>query len=226
MSIQRLELLEQDWEDKRALLFTSSEVNRLMAEPTKKAKESGQLLSDGAITYILEKVAARKGVKEPIYYTADMEWGNRVEPEAAIFLCQLMGYEPNEKRVQYGKDTIEGKILFYTFMDELGGSPDLILPDFGVEIKCPKATTHLYYKAYVNAENFQYELPKYYDQIQSNMFLTDKEYFAFFSYHPYFNSEFEKGHLIVIPRDQDRINKIIDKVHLAFDHMNQLIERL
>ncbi len=33
---------QEDWQKYRGKLFTSSEANRLMAEPTKKAKEAGQ----------------------------------------------------------------------------------------------------------------------------------------------------------------------------------------
>lgn len=210
---------EEQWLKARELVFTSSEVNRLMAEPRKKTR----LLSDGAITYILEKVAARLEAPKPIYFNNEMQWGKDNEPTAALRLCELLGLDHSSDKVIY---TSHGGIVFFTFMDELGGTPDLIFPNSIAEIKCPNSDTHLYYKAYVNSDNFQEELPKYYDQCQSNMLLAGRELCYFMSFDPRFNDENRQVHLIEIKRDQDRINKIIDKVHLAFDHMNQLIERL
>lgn len=216
---------EEAWLNARNLVFTSSEVNRLMAEPTKKAKEAGKLLSDGAITYILEKVAARFEAPKPVYFNNEMQWGKDNEPTAAFRLCEILGFEPASDDVIY---TSQGGLVFFNFMQELGGTPDLIFPKIKAiaEIKCPNSDTHLYYKAFVNELNFKDELPKYYDQCQSNMFLTQTEMCYFMSFDPRFKDEQRQIHLIEIKRDQDRINQIINKVNLAFAEMNRLIEKL
>jgi hypothetical protein len=214
---------EEQWLKARELVFTSSEVNRLMAEPTKKAKEAGQLLSDGAITYILEKVAARFEAPKPIYFNNEMQWGKDNEPTAALRLCEMLGYDPASDDVIY---TSQGGLVFFNYMSELGGTPDMIFPNAIGEIKCPNSDTHLYYKAFVNSDNFQSELPKYYDQCQTNMFLSERTTCYFMSFDPRFSDDRRQVHLIEVKRDQDRINQILNKVSLAFEEMNRLIDRL
>ena len=214
---------EEQWLKARELVFTSSEVNRLMAEPTKKAKEVGKLLSDGAITYILEKVAARFDRSKEVWFNNEMQWGKDCEPLAAIRLCEMLGYDPQSDEVIY---TSQGGHVFFNFLDELGGTPDLIFPHSIAEIKCPNSDTHLYYKAFVNEYNFKDELPKYYDQCQTNMYLSQRTTCYFMSFDPRFSDENRQVHLINVKRDQDRINQILNKVSIAFEEMNRLIERL
>lgn len=214
---------EEQWLKARELVFTSSEVNRLMAEPTKKAKEAGKLLSDGAITYILEKVAARFDRSKEIWFNNEMQWGKDCEHKAAERLCDLLGYDPLSDDVIY---TSVNGLVFFNYMDELGGTPDLIFPNAIAEIKCPNSDTHLYYKAYVNEDNFASELPRYYDQCQTNMFMADRNLCYFMSFDPRFNDDNRQVHLIEVKRNQDRINQILNKVSIAFEELNRLIERL
>jgi hypothetical protein len=213
---------QEDWLQWRVGMFTSSEVNRLMAEPTKKAKEAGKLLSEGAITYILEKLSAQFEAPKPVYFNNEMQWGNDNEPAAALLLCELNVLDPQSDEVIYTSEG--GKVLFSD--GKLGGTPDLIFPDAIAEIKCPNSDTHLYYKAFVNALNFKDELPKYYDQMQANMYLCEREYCQFLSFDPRFKEVSRQSHRIVIKRDQERINQILEKVSIAFDYMQELKTKL
>ena len=215
---------ETDWLQHRKDQFTASEVNRLMAEPTKKAQAEGRLLSDGAITYILEKVAACFDSPKPKFYNSEMDWGKENEPEAAFRLCELLNLNPASEDVIY---TSSGGFVFFT-NGKLGGTPDLIFPNQNkiAEIKCPNSDTHLYYKAFVNSKNFQSELPKYYDQIQTNMYLCNAQSCYFMSYDPRFKDAERSVHIIELERNQERIDQILSKVEIAHEMMLKLINTL
>ena len=215
---------ETDWLDHRKDQFTASEVNRLMAEPTKKAQAEGRLLSDGAITYILEKVAAYFDSPKPKFYSSEMDWGKDNEGAAAFELCQILKLDIQSKDVIY---TSAGGYVFFS-TGKLGGTPDLIFPNQNkiAEIKCPNSDTHLYYKAFVNAKNFQSELPKYYDQIQTNMYLCNAQSCYFMSYDPRFKDAERSVHIIEIERNQERIDQILSKVEIAHEMMLKLINTL
>jgi len=92
---------QEDWLQWRVGMFTSSEVNRLMAEPTKKAKEAGKQLSEGAITYILEKLSAQFEAPKPVYFNTEMQWGNDNERAAALLLCEINALDPKSDEVIY-----------------------------------------------------------------------------------------------------------------------------
>ena len=215
---------ETDWLDYRKDKLTASEVNRLMAEPTKKAQAEGRLLSDGAITYILEKVAAYFDSPKPKFYSSEMDWGKDNEAAAAFELCQIFGLDIQSRDVIY---TSSGGYVFFS-NGKLGGTPDLIFPNQKkiAEIKCPNSDTHLYYKAFVNSKNFQSELPKYYDQIQTNMYLCEAESCYFMSYDPRFKDAERSVHIIEIERNQERIDQILSKVEIAHEMMLKLIQTL
>lgn len=85
---------------------------------------------------------------------------------------------------------------------ECGVSPDgLIDEDGGIEIKCPKASTHAGYLA-IPAEPSTYTA-----QIQGCMWVTGRSWWDFVSYHPDFP---ENAQLIVrrVKRDSDYIVKL------------------
>lgn len=85
---------------------------------------------------------------------------------------------------------------------DCGVSPDgLIGDDGGLEIKCPKASTHASYLA------MKGEPSAYTAQIQGCMWVTGRDWWDFVSYHPDFP---ENARLIVrrIKRDSDYIVKL------------------
>lgn len=214
---------EKDWLAYRKKVLTASEINRIMAEPTKKAKDSGQLLSDGAISYLCERAASYFDSPKPIFYNAEMQWGKDAEPEAALTLCERYGYDVTSNHVIYSS---EGGFVFYTD-GIIGGTPDLILPDAIAEIKCPNSDTQVYYKRYVNVSNFQSHLPKYYDQIQTNMYLCDRDKCIFMSYDPRFIAPKDKyrENYIIILRDEKRIAEIKEKATIAFQELESIINK-
>jgi hypothetical protein len=215
---------EEDWLKAREKVFTSSEMNRLMAEPSKKAKEAGQRLSDGAITYILEKLTAHFNNPKPRYYNAEMDWGKENEGAAVLELCEILGLSPLSNDVIY--TSVNGWVFFTNNI--IGGTPDVIFPNLKkiAEIKCPNSDNHLYYKAFINAKNFQSELPKYYDQMQANMYFAKADSCYFMSYDPRFKDSKRSYHIIEIERNQERIDQILAKVEIAHEMMLKLINTL
>lgn len=211
---------EEDWLQYRTGIFTSSEINRLMAEPTKKAQATGEVLSEGAKTYILEKVAAMLGSPKPNFFNAEMQWGKDTEPEAALTFCNLAGYDVTADDVIY---TSQGGLVFFS-TEMSGGTPDMILPDAIAEFKCPNSVTHLYYKTRVTVQNIQDELPNYYDQMQHNMFLCERDKCFFMSFDP----RLSKGntHILEVPRNEQRIEQILFKIEDAHEYKLKVLEAI
>lgn len=234
--------VKDEWAAIRNKLFTGSRINEIMADgqremtkaelieykkdnPRSKAKytKDETVISDGAITYILELIQAMEGAPKPNYQSGSMDWGNQTEPAAAVRYCTIKGYDLNSNGVIY---TSISETVFFEYENLLGCTPDLILPDRLAQIKCPDSSTHLYYKLYVNSGNFQKELPQYYDQIQLEMMLTQREVCDFFSYDPRFKREVMQTHTIEIKQDIERQNKIYRKAKLCKAKMEEIIKLL
>lgn len=203
---------QDDWKDFRKGLFTSSQINRLMAKPTKKEIEAGEVLSKGAKTYVLELISNVKAKPKEQYYSPAMEWGNDQEPQAVLRLAELLGKDVTDNDFIY---TSVGGFVFFTYDNKSGGTPDVILNDCIAEIKCPDSHTHLYYRLYVNAENIAEELPDYYDQMQHNMMLCQREKCIFLSYDPRFKEVSQQLHVVEVLADKTRQQEILQKIEYA-----------
>lgn len=211
---------EEAWLDYRTGIFTASEVDRLLAAPTKKDKEAGEVLSKGAKTYILEKVSAMLGSPKPSFFNAEMQWGKDTEPEAAFNFCEAYGYEVTSDDVIY---TSQGGLVFFS-NDRCGGTPDIILPDGLVEIKCPNSVTQLRNKLFLTADNIEEEYPNYYAQMQLNMWLCKRDMTYFVSYDP----RLKKGnmHVIEVKRNEQFVTDMLTIINVAHDYKLQLLERI
>ncbi len=104
------------------------------------------------------------------------------------------------------------------FKEWIGVSPDSIYrKDYGLEIKCPLAKTHLGY-----IENGG--LPKdYLHQVQGSMFTTNLKQWVFMSYYPDM-----KPFVLMVERDEElhqeydkRLTKLIDNVNAKLDKYNK-----
>jgi hypothetical protein len=208
----------EDWKQFRKNLFTASQINRLTAK-TKNACG----LSDGAITYILELINNEKGEPKPDIFNAAMEWGNEQEPQAVLRYAEDNNLDVNADDFIY---TSVGGFVFFVYNKIAGGTPDLILKDKIVEIKCPNSDTHLYNYLFVNSENFQKEYPIYYDQIQFNMFLCEKKQAVFMSFDPRIKKVENQVKYINIDYDAERVNLILDKIFDAEVLKTSLLNQL
>ena len=193
------------WLAARRGRFTSSEITRLLA-----GKDDE--LSTGAMTYILEAIAGEYAEPKPEFYNAAMQWGNDQEPQAVMALCERLGIEITDPDIIY---TSVGGFVFFTYGEIAGGTPDMIMPGYCVELKCPDSDTHLYYRLFLTAENFQKELPKYYAQMQFNMLLTNRNRCLFVSFDPRFKNTKHQLFILEIPANKEFQEKIIKKIELA-----------
>lgn len=149
----------------RAGVITASEIDALVS-PTFKVREGA-----GVQTYLYEKVAERiMGYAETSNAgTFHMENGNLLEKVA------LPWYE-------FTHNVSVKRVGFVTTDDgRIGCSPDGLIDGrpCGMEIKCPKASTHLRYllNGFLPAE--------YATQVQFSMFVTGYPEWVFCSYHPH-----------------------------------------
>jgi len=143
-------------------------------------------LSKSSKSYMYELVAERMGATVSFYQNEHMQRGNDLEPDART------AYE-------FMKDTTVDEVGFCLHDSKLiGVSPDgLIGEDGGIEIKCPKETTHISYLD-------KGELPLIYKpQVQGCMWVTGRKWWDFMSYHP------DLPPLIVrVPRDEEYIKSM------------------
>lgn len=233
---------KQEWAGVRKGLFTASRISEILANgkvlmndkelaqfkkdnPKSKAKykEDETVLGEGALTYIREIIQDLEGAPKEVFYNSAMEWGNLTEPDAAIRYCEMYGYDLYADDVIY---TSEGGTVFFVGDNLLGCTPDLILKDRIVQMKCPESSTHLYYKLHVNASNFQNELPDYYAQIQLEMMLTERNICDFFSFDPRYKRESLQTHKVEIPANKDFQNLIYRKALLCEKKKQEYINQI
>lgn len=213
---------EEEWKAFRANFFTASEVHRLMTEPKKK----DEVLSVGAKTYIMERTAETLAPVEPNYYNSAMEHGHETEPRAAVKMADGLGMTVQDDDFIY--TSVGGWIFFYDDEYDLGGTPDIIVKSLKLcgEIKCPMSKTHLEYLMLETAEDVKAALPKYYGQMQTNMYLTQTDNCIFGSFDDRFYNEALHSHEIVIPRDEEYIQKLLIKAKHAKEYKAEILEKL
>lgn len=241
--IERYVLENRDeWQFVRKGLFTASRINEIMApgkrlmtaeelyeyrleNPKSKAKytEDEMGIGEGALTYILEIIQSLEGAPKPSYHSYAMEWGNETEPQAALKYCEMNDHDLNSDEVIY---TSVGGVVFFVGDNLLGCTPDLILPDKVVQIKCPDSSTHLWYILNLTVDNFRQHEPKYYDQMQLEMMLAEREEADFFTYDPRFTREAMQTFKLTIKADKERQEQIYKKALLCEAKKQELINLL
>ena len=162
--------------------------------------------SSSADGYINELIAERlTGRSKPFFTTPWMERGKELEKDAR----EAYGFIS-------GNDTLEvGFIADPTF--SYGCSPDaLIGSEGGLEIKCPAPDTHVGYM-----RDNQAGVNKYWQQIQGCMWVTGRQWWDFFAYHP------EMPHVLVrVERDDEYIAKLAEEVTKAVKVILNQVEKL
>ena len=163
--------------------------------------------SASADAYINQLLAERlTGKSEPHYQSEAMALGNEREPLARADYEFISG----NKVDQYG--------FILDDSESYGCSPDGLIGDFnegGLEIKCPAQTTQAGYM-----RDPQSGVKKYYQQIQGCMWVTDRKWWDFFSYHP------EMPHVLVrVERNEEYIEKLSQQVLLAVSTIEAQMEK-
>jgi hypothetical protein len=232
------------WLDGRKTHFTSSRINSLMATvkrkmtdiereayayhyPKSKATtiEDETLLSDGAISYILERIQNQLSESKPNFYNFQMQWGEDTEPQAVLAIAKRLGYFVNDSNFIY---TSAKGVVNWQYKKIASGTPDIWLRDRNeiVEIKCPNSDTHLNTMLFYTPENFQEKEPIYYDQMQFNMMLTGATLCHFASFDPRFKDESLQLFGIIIKADAERQAKIFNKLLIADEMRNFFLNKL
>jgi hypothetical protein len=214
---------KDDWKSFRRGLFTSSEISRLLSEPKSKADKEAGKLSDGAMTYIRERIAVLLAPEEPQYYNSQMEHGNETEPQAVMAYATKIGKSVNDEDFIY---TSVGGFVFFTDEEySAGGTPDIIIGKTIVEIKCPASKTHLEYLMFETVEDFQKSCPNYYAQMQMNMWLCDAASGVFVSYDDRYYNESHHLFTLDIPRDEPFIENLKSKLLKAKEIKDNIINK-
>ncbi len=162
--------------------------------------------SSSADGYINQLIAERlTGQSEPFYVTEWMARGTELEPEARE------AYE-----FISGNDVVETGFIL-DISSECGCSPDGLIADKGgLEIKCPAPQTMVSY-----LRDNQAGVKKYWQQMQGCMWITKRDWWDFFAYHP------EMPHVLVsVDRDEEYIAKLAEEVTKAVDVILNQVEKL
>jgi hypothetical protein len=215
---------KEDWIKFRRGMFTASEVNRLLAEPKLRADKEVGNLSEGAKTYVRERVAILLAPEEIQHYNSNMERGNELEKNAAKAYGQMIGKTFKDDDFVYTSEN--GHIFFTDEQYNAGGTPDILLPEAIVEIKCPLSKTHLEYMMIRTPEGLKSAVPQYYSQMQMNMWLCNKPSGIFVSYDDrYYNEEYHL-HSVFVPRDEEHIELIKSKLLKAKEYKTQILNTI
>lgn len=210
-----------DWFRVRLGRFTGSQVGRLM----KSGKDD--IFSKDALTYINEIVAER--MLNPSVVMMDvlfeeyllqvtasskaLAWGNDQEMNARGLYASIT------KR----KVTSCGAIQF---SDYFADSPDgLCIEDNGaIEIKCPMNKTHTDYLVSVHdAESLKAIKPEYYWQCMAHMTVSGADWCDWMSYCPFSKKPL---HVVRIERDSSAIATLLDRLELAEQRANEMIQQI
>jgi hypothetical protein len=202
------------WRDIRAGKFTASEIYKLMGEPRSKAAKDAGEWGDEATTYINTKVAEHMtGQVHPSATANSLEWGTDMEPVAKEHFTIVTG-----KIVEFAG--------FKIYNQHAGGSSDGHVGDFLIEIKCPfNSGTHVEYLKLKKGIEIQFEYPKIWWQIQSNLLFNDKAMSYFAAFDPRF-PEKQKMKILEVYADKDSQEKILLRLNKAIDAKLKLIEQL
>jgi|APGre2960657404_1045060.scaffolds.fasta_scaffold49723_3 hypothetical protein len=215
---------KEEWLQYRYGKFTSSDIEKLMTDPTKKEQEMGEQLSKGAKTYVLHRIATQLALPEPDYYSAAMQHGNETEPQAAIAFAKIMGYELTDS--DFIHNGISAWVIFSDDNEVYCGTPDIILPDAIAEIKCPAPHTHLKYMMLKTQSDIADQMPDYYAQMQLNMVLSQRDMCYFVSFDDRFYNEAHQIKIIEVNKDDRYILTMLHKINIANQFKNNLINNL
>lgn len=186
-----------------------------MTEPKNvEAKKAGEL-SDGAKTYVLEKVTEDINGFIPDYDSEAMVWGIENEHKAKLIYESL-------------NECVVTEMGFVKYNENYGGSPDgLIVENINgsLEIKCPyNSAKHLELCLIDTAEYFKKNHPNYYWQCVSHIVTTASEYCDFVSFDP--RLDYEIGYFkFRLQKNEDECQRLLAKVESATKYKTQLKTR-
>jgi len=215
--LKTLEEINREWMLERLGKFTASEFHRLTTAPTKKE------LPVGAITYATEKAVELLTEYLDDHYTSkDMQWGLDHELDAITAFEQrtgLIAYQTGSKqKLMLQADNSDHETA------SVGGTPDgLIADNAGIEIKCPKSTTHFKYLSIKNQEDLKANCANYYWQIQGLLSITGRQHWYFVSYDPRYQHQNQQLHFIKVIPDKDDQHFLAKRLAQAIAYRDHIL---
>lgn len=201
MIIHPAEQGTQEWLDARSIVITASEINTVMANgrggaPSKTRTTYMRTLANSIVT----GNPATQG-----YTNAAMEEGNRREEESRDFYAMVS----RNKVEQVG-------LIYLNEAKRIGASVDGLINDDGnLELKNPNLATHLGYL-------LDGGLPAaYVKQVQTQLWVTGREYCDFVSYHP---DAFKMLHRFRVERDDAMIKTIEAATYKFIGELDVMVE--
>lgn len=190
-----------EWLALRAGCITASSFKSLV---TSRGEKTASSTRD---TYLNQVIAERlTGKPVDTFKNADMERGNEREGAARDLFARIMEVDVKE-------------IGFHLHSDyDIGCSPDGLFcldTDTGVEIKSPRASTHI---RYMRSKKLPVE---YVQQVQLSMWLLEVDHYFFCSYHPDL-----KPLILEIRRDDEFIEKAVPILIDAAKYVKSETEKL
>ncbi len=182
-----------EWHAARLGMITASRFSDVLAKGQGKTRRA----------YLLQLAAERlTGEMQETYTNGDMARGVELEAEAREAYESMYGVSVHQ-------------IGFAKLDDWIGASPDgLIETDGGLEIKCPRATTHLQYQD-------DDCLPTVYTpQVQGQLWVTGRKWWDFMSYHPKL-----EPFIVRVYRDEEYIKNLEAEVNKFKIELQEYIER-
>ena len=199
MIIHEMEQRSPEWHKVRTGKITATSFQTLAAG------------RDSTVETLCLKTASERitGHSEDSFYTNEaMENGKETEKEA------LAAYSSTTL-------THVREVGFVEYSDYFGCSPDVLVgEDGGVEVKCPLPHTHL---KYINADKTDWKWidSKYRWQIQGSLYLTERLWWDFVSYCPFFPPEKQ---LIIYRVEID--DQSFEKIKDGMEHCEKRIKEI
>jgi len=192
--IFNFEQRSDEWFEVRRGKFTGSKFYNLMSKDTTSSYQN-------LINEVVYERLTNKTLES--YQSADMLRGTELEPEAREDYEFVTGNKVEE-------------VGFVSLDEWVGVSPDGLISDDGmIEIKCPKATTQIEYL-------FKNKLPSIYKwQVQGSLWVLDREWCDFYSYHPDLNH-----FLLRVERDEKMITELKEKIEESKQIVINKLKRL
>ena len=186
----------EEWFAIKAGKFSASNFHRLITPTGKPSSQAEKYIYQVAGERIL-------GYPEETYQNQWMARGSELEDEARKYYEFITGHKVRQ-------------VGFVEIDEFVGCSPDgLIDEDGGLEIKCPALATHVKYL-------LDDKMPsEYIPQVQGNMYVTGREWWAFLSYYPGLEPL-----LLQVERDEEYIVKLKKELDKAVEHLKEIVEKI
>lgn len=217
-----------DWYRARLGMFTGSSVGKLMGN----GRGENKVFTEKGLSYIQDVASERIMSQDVIdddelfstyrYQTEivnrAISWGIEQELNAKDLYSNITHRNIVEvgsckhKELPFFASSPDG--FFYNADDEGKGV---------IEIKCPTLKTYLTYATSIcDNASLKKVVPEYYWQCQAHMSCTGAEWCDFIAFCPFASRPI---HIVRIDRDEDAITQMLERVTLANEEANKIVEK-